>query len=322
MENNEELLTGMVVVTLIIVLLFALCYYFIVFAPQETEFNNLKQEKINHVNSLLNQDENHNKEAIISEIERCNSLEDLNNLDVDLMIYPILKNSLMEQLNQYQDKYHRVELVTENSTDIMKIKDARNYIDSQEALSLSNIQIKPVDSIIIPLNINRKQAASGLITEGDVIDIYKTNSDNREVMVEDTNQSDFVSYNYSTSKIVGGSQVISILRSKDSGSISQNIVLTESPKNRNFTQESNLDIQQIISSKAAGTYDSNQYNITTDDYGDCLANYERISHIGELDVEYILLVEVPRNRAEDLINNMDNIILTIPTYDAPSWVEL
>jgi hypothetical protein len=204
----------------------------------------------------------------------------------------------------------------------MKIKDARNYIDSQEALSLSNIQIKPVDSIIIPLNINRKQAASGLITEGDVIDIYKTNSDNREVMVEDTNQSDFVSYNYSTSKIVGGSQVISILRSKDSGSISQNIVLTESPKNRNFTQESNLDIQQIISSKAAGTYDSNQYNITTDDYGDRLANYERTSHIGELDVEYILLVEVPRNRAEDLINNMDNIILTIPTYDAPSWVEL
>ena len=59
-----------------------------------------------------------------------------------------------------------------------------------------------------------------------------------------------------------------------------------------------------------------------DAYGVRLANYERTSNIGDLDVEYIIMVEVSRDSVENLIENMDNIILTIPTYDAPSWVEL
>ena len=65
-----------------------------------------------------------------------------------------------------------------------------------------------------------------------------------------------------------------------------------------------------------------QIKIMLEDYGTRLSNYERTSNIGELDVEYIIMLEVPRNSVENLIDNMDNIILTIPTYDAPSWVKL
>ena len=323
-KENEELLTGIIVVFLIITILLSLGYYFLVFAPQQEEFNNLKQEKINRVNSLLDDDENHNQEAILSEIERCDNIDSLESLDVDAMIYPILKNSLLDQLNEYKDKYNRVEIHTANSTDIMNINNATNYINSRDSSVLSTISIEPVDSVIVPLSINRKQAASGLISEGDVVDIYKTNNNPPDVSENvDENQSQVDGTDKShTTKIVGGSQIISLLRSKDSANIEQNLELSESPKSRNLSQSSSLDIQQILSSRAAGTYDENQIKILLDDYGTRLSNYERTSRIGELDVEYIIMLEVPRDSVEYLIDNMDNIILTIPTYDAPSWVKL
>ena len=56
-RENEELLTGIIVVFLIITILLSFVYYFLVFAPQHEEFNNLKQEKINKVHSLLSKDE-------------------------------------------------------------------------------------------------------------------------------------------------------------------------------------------------------------------------------------------------------------------------
>ena len=323
-NEKEELMTGIIVVFLIITILLSFGYYFLVFAPQQEELNNLKQEKINKVNLLLSDDENHNKEAIISEIERCDTIEKLESLDVDAMAYPLLKNSLLEELKEYKDKYNRVEIHTDNTTDIMNIKNATNYINSRDSSALSSISIEPVDSVIVPLSINRKQAASGLISVGNVVDIYKTNnypSEESQNLDENQSDSDTLTNTYTT-RIVGGSKIVSILRSKDSANINQNLELSESPKSRNLSQASSLDIQQIISSKAAGTYDEKQIKILLEDYGTRLSNYERTSNIGDLDVEYIIMLEVPRDSVEYLIDNMDNIILTIPTYDAPSWVKL
>lgn len=321
-KEDEELITGIIVITLIIIILLSTIYYFLIFAPQQEELQNLKQEKINTVNNLLSDDEEHNKEAIISEIESKNTVDELNNLDVESMIHPILKNILLKQLQEYKDKYNRVEIITDNTTDIMNINNATNYINTQDVQTLSTISIKQVDSVIIPLNINRKQAASGFITQGDIVDIYKTTSSEEMPEEYDDNSTENISMEKSSTKIVGGSTVVSILRSKDSGNIEQNMELSQTPKNRNLSQTSTLDIQEIISSKAAGTYDEKQIKILLEEYGVRLANYERTSNIGDLDVEYIIMVEVPRGSVEKLIENMDNIILTIPTYDAPSWVKL
>lgn len=321
-KEDEELLTGVVVVSLIVIILLSLGYYFAVFAPQQAELDNLKQEKINQVNTLLQDDEGHNREAIIQEIERQNTVDELESMDVESMVYPMLKNTLLEQLNGYKDKYDRVEITTDNSTDIMSITHAKAYINSSEPNTLSTITVSPVDSVIMPLSINRKQAASGLITVGNVVDIYKTQ--NNEISQEESDEENISMENQPTTstRIVGGSRVVSILRSKDSGSIEQNLELSQSPKSRNYSQTSSLDIEQILSSKAAGVYNEKELKVLLDDYGTRLAGYERTSQIGELDVEYIIMVEVPRDSVEDLINNMDNIILAIPTYDAPSWVKL
>jgi hypothetical protein len=34
------------------------------------------------------------------------------------------------------------------------------------------------------------------------------------------------------------------------------------------------------------------------------------------------MLEVPRETTQDLINNMDTLLLAIPSYDAPDWVKL
>ena len=55
-------------------------------------------------------------------------------------------------------------------------------------------------------------------------------------------------------------------------------------------------------------------------YGLKLSNYEREINLGELDAQYLLLVETPSNKVNYMLNNMENIILTIPTKNAPSWM--
>lgn len=220
----------------------------------------------------------------------------------------------------------------------MSVNNASNFINSSKTDELADISVNRVDSVIIPLSINRKQAASGLLAEGDVVDIYKNDintsssesDDTQEFSnnstLNETNDSDnFIdSTNVSneTSKLVGGSKIVSILRSKDSGSIDSNLELNEYPKTRNISQSNSIDIEEVLSAKAAGVLDESQLNILLSKYGGRLSDYERIANLGDLDAEYIIMVEVPRNSVDDIISNMDNIIITIPTYNAPSWVNL
>ena len=55
-------------------------------------------------------------------------------------------------------------------------------------------------------------------------------------------------------------------------------------------------------------------------YGVKLSNYERQINLGDLDAQYMLLVEVPHDKVNFVINNMENIVLTIPTSHAPNWM--
>ena len=55
-------------------------------------------------------------------------------------------------------------------------------------------------------------------------------------------------------------------------------------------------------------------------YGVRLSNYERQINLGDLDAQYMLLVETPQDKVSYMLNNMDNIVLTIPTTDAPNWM--
>ena len=55
-------------------------------------------------------------------------------------------------------------------------------------------------------------------------------------------------------------------------------------------------------------------------YGVKLSNYERQINLGDLDAQYMLLIEAPQDKVNYILNNMDNIVLTIPTSEAPDWM--
>ena len=83
-----------------------------------------------------------------------------------------------------------------------------------------------------------------------------------------------------------------------------------------------IEVEEVLSSKAIGVLDESQLNLLLTEYGTRLSDYERTSNLGNLDVEYIIMVEIPRDSVVAVISNMNNIILTIPTYNAPLWVDL
>lgn len=126
---------------------------------------------------------------------------------------------------------------------------------------------------------------------------------------------------------VSGATVLAILRSKDSGvidsSISKSNTLVEGNNTDPYENTSSYsnDVEELLKASVFNSYDDNKaLEYYLDSYGIKLSNYERMSNLADLDSEYLVLLEVPRSDVSFVINNMDNLILTIPTEFAPNWV--
>lgn len=339
-DEKEELITGIIVVSIIIIILFSTCYYFLIFSPQMQQLQEHKNDKTNQLNEIFKDDLTNEptRQALQSRIDSATSIKEVDNIDVKAAAYPVIKNKLLLEIEEMKDKYKRVNIVTNNESTIMTLTNATKFIETATIDELANTEVKKVDTVIIPVTINRKQAASGLIVENDIVDIYTTGNTQPENMTEDenttttTNETNTteentttpnINENKNTSKIVGGSQVISILRSKDAGEIESNYEKSQNNTNNTIKSEDViLNIEEILKSKSAGVYSEKEYNLILQRYGKRLADYERTSNIGDLECEYIIMLEVPRDSVDIILSNMDNIILTIPTYNAPGWVEI
>ena len=126
---------------------------------------------------------------------------------------------------------------------------------------------------------------------------------------------------------VSGATVLAILRSKESGVVDSKFSRSSLKVNGNVstpkekTNSFSTDVEELLKASAFGSYSGNgALESYLDSYGVKLSDYERMSNLGELDSEYIILLEVPRNDVDFIINNMDDLILTIPTQFAPDWV--
>ena len=126
---------------------------------------------------------------------------------------------------------------------------------------------------------------------------------------------------------VSGATVLAILRSKESGVVDSKFSRSSLKVNGNVstpkekTNSFSTDVEELLKASAFGSYSGNgALESYLDSYGVKLSDYERMSNLGELDSEYIILLEVPRNDVDFIINNMDDLILTIPTQFAPNWV--
>lgn len=331
-QKDQELITGAVVCIVVIVILISIGYYFLVFAPEAEKLNDAKNMKINEVNMIFSDDLTYSsaKQSLTSEIHSAKTVEEVDAIDVQKAAYPVILNKLLDDINQMKDQNMRVAIRSGSSITILSTKNATEYVNKAGVDELLGMKIEKVDSTIIPLTITRKQAASGLVDVNDIVDVYTTNptttAGSDDVFNENSTQNNTnnttIPVNNSgesneTLKLAGGAQIISILRSQDAGSINSNIATSN-----NSTSTTSFDIQQIQSAKAAGIDETRKHKINLTSYGSKLSDNERTSNIADLDAQYIIMIEVPRQKVNDIISNMDNIILTIPTSNAPDWVKI
>jgi len=83
-------------------------------------------------------------------------------------------------------------------------------------------------------------------------------------------------------------------------------------------------IEALLQAGASRSWDESSINALLNAYGVRLDQFERTSNFGNLDSEYMILIEVPRDKAMYIIQNnqpdANAIQLTISTQSAPSWM--
>ncbi len=80
------------------------------------------------------------------------------------------------------------------------------------------------------------------------------------------------------------------------------------------------NVLELLKGSIINGYNEKQTAELLQNYGIKLSNYERQINLGDLDAQYMLLVETPQDKVNFLLDNMDQIILTIPTTSAPAWM--
>ena len=198
---------------------------------------------------------------------------------------------------------------------IVKVAYAKTIVSQADATSLSQMKITTPDTVAIPIIVSRLQAAGGLINVGNSVDVYLMNSTSNTTTVS-TNGTPQIS----------GATVLAILRARDSGTINankshmQDIAMGNLVQGSSRSEAASQDVEQLLRAAAARNWDQSEVSSLLNSYGWRLSDFERTSNLGELDAQYLLLLEVPRENAVFLIQNMNNVILTVPTQQAPNWM--
>jgi len=220
---------------------------------------------------------------------------------------------------------------------------------------LATIKMSLPDTVVVPLKLTRLQAAIGLLKPGDIVDVYYKNATGtNEVTGETTYEVEF---------ITTGARVIAILGAKATGTIA----LSESEsktdagggvegkgtatslgigasasltgayegsagyKSRTKSSAYTVDIAEIQKAAAANKISEDYLTEMLMDYGIKLADFERETNLADFDTEYLVLLEVPRDKAQETLKfsilladtetgYYNNLILTIPTKQQPDWM--
>ena len=216
-----------------------------------------------------------------------------------------------------QDRYNRTMAVYENESKntIIPISEAMEILNENDATILSKIKFEEPNTVSVPILVSRLQAGAGLVKVGSVVDIY-TNYNSSD---------DNYTTNSSAPKI-SGCTVLSIMRYEENGEIDSEYSKTKMTVRgndtypRENTRGFSSDVLEMIKGAIVNGYDENETYKMLEDYGVKLSNYEREINLGDLDAQYMLLIETPQEKVNYVLNNMDNIVLTIPTSEAPDWM--
>jgi hypothetical protein len=324
-DDDQRTLVGAAVFSIILIVLVGAGYYFLVYQPYQETLGSAKQTKLNEVNAYFKGPLalDPQKQTLTAEIESAETPEQALAVDVMTPATAAWREYQTQEINAQKDPYGRV-MITYSAAGqknlIMKVVDAQTIVNEADASVLANMIIETPDTVAVPIIITRLQAAGGLVNVGDSVDVYL-----RTTATNETNQTATQTAN-NTSPSISGATVLAILRAVDSGAVdanlknAQEVAINQVTMGNSRTTSTSTDVEQLLRAAASGTWDDSTVSSTLSSYGWKLSDFERSSNLGELDVKYLVLLEVPRENALFLMQNQDSIALTVSTQKAPQWM--
>ena len=318
-DEEKKRKIGVIITTIIIITLVVSAYYFIIYEPTQEQLSIAKTTKLNELHDLYSGALATSPNALLLEnkINDAQSPEEIETINILTPATKDWKSYHKKSIGLNQDKYNRTMAVYENESKntIIPISEAMEILNENDATILSKIKFEEPNTVSVPILVSRLQAGAGLVKVGSVVDIY-TNYNSSD---------DNYTTNSSAPKI-SGCTVLSIMRYEENGEIDSEYSKTKMTVKgndtypRENTRGFSSDVLEMIKGAIVNGYDENETYKMLEDYGVKLSNYEREINLGDLDAQYMLLIETPQEKVNYVLNNMDNIVLTIPTSEAPDWM--
>ena len=318
-ENEKKRKIGVVITLIIITTLIISSYYFIIYEPYQKNLSLEKTTKLNELHELYSGalTTSPNAMALESEIENGKSIEEVERINILSPATKDWKSYHQKSIKSSMDKFNRTMAVYSNESKnvIMSEGEAAKVVNDNDAKILSKIHFEKPNTVSVPVLVSRLQAGAGLINVGSIVDIYSN--------LNDTNE------DFNTSKTtpdISGCTVLAIMRYEENGEVdseyskSHTIVSGNTTNPQENSRKFSSNVLEMIKGSMMNGYDEEKTFKMLKDYGVKLSDYERQINLGDLDAQYMLLIETPQDKVTFMINNMDNVVLTIPTSNAPNWM--
>ena len=318
-DEEKKRKIGVIISTIIIITLVVSAYYFIIYEPTQEQLSIAKTTKLNELHDLYSGALATSPNALLLEnkINDAQSPEEIETINILTPATKDWKSYHKKSIGLNQDRYNRTMAVYENESKntIIPISEAMEIVNENDATILSKIKFEEPNTVSVPILVSRLQAGAGLVKVGSVVDIYTNYNSSDE--------------NYTTNSSapkISGCTVLSIMRYEENGEIDSEYSKTKMTVRgndtypRENTRGFSSDVLEMIKGAIVNGYDENETYEMLEDYGVKLSNYEREINLGDLDAQYMLLIETPQEKVNYVLNNMDNIVLTIPTSEAPDWM--
>lgn len=318
-DDEKKKRIGVIITTLILTTLIISAYYFVIYEPYQEELTLAKTTKLNELHDLYSGALTTSPNAYLLE-NKINDANDPRKVEQINILTPATKDWKSfhkKSINANQDKYNRTMVVYSNESKnvILPSYQAMQIVNENTAEILSKLKFEQPNTESVPVLISRLQAGAGLINIGSVVDIYTDNNYTNENSTA-TNATPNIS----------GCTVLAIMRYEDNGEIdseyskSTTLVKGNTTNPNENTKTFSSDVLELLKGSIINGYDEKDTIKLLQSYGVKLSNYERQINLGDLDAQYMLLLEIPQDKVEYVVNNMDSIILTIPTSHAPTWM--
>jgi len=317
-EDEQKRKIGVIITALILITLIVSSYYFLIYQPQQEELSLMKTTKLYELHDLYSGPlvTSPNEITLENKINNAKSTGELESINILSQASKDWKSYHKKSISSNIDSYNRIMAVYSNESKdiIMSGDEAVKIVNENDATILSKIKFETPNTVSVPILVSRLQAGAGLINVGSIVDIYLNSNFTNE------------SGQTNSSPDVSGCTVLSIMRYEENGEIDSEYSKSRMNINgndtypRENTKSFSSNVLELLKGSIIKGYSEQETIELLKDYGVKLSNYERQINLGDLDAQYMLLIETPQDKVNFLLNNMENIVLTIPTSKAPTWM--